>query len=39
MISKLISSQQEHKNAAGRPYWFNPSSKESVWEKPDGELI
>ncbi|EJD08552.1 uncharacterized protein FOMMEDRAFT_165104 [Fomitiporia mediterranea MF3/22] len=25
----------EHRNAEGRTYWFNTSSKESVWEKPD----
>nr|GAT60860.1 predicted protein [Mycena chlorophos] len=26
----------EHRNPEGRTYWFNPSTNESVWEKPDG---
>ncbi|KAI0305983.1 hypothetical protein B0F90DRAFT_1695150 [Multifurca ochricompacta] len=25
----------EHRNPEGRTYWFNTSTKESVWEKPD----
>ncbi|KAI0047224.1 hypothetical protein FA95DRAFT_1519206 [Auriscalpium vulgare] len=25
----------EHRNPEGRTYWFNTSSRESVWEKPD----
>ncbi|KZS98672.1 hypothetical protein SISNIDRAFT_546577 [Sistotremastrum niveocremeum HHB9708] len=25
----------EHRDASGRLYWFNTSSKESVWDKPD----
>ncbi|KAI5118008.1 hypothetical protein M0805_008107 [Coniferiporia weirii] len=25
----------EHRNTEGRTYWFNTSTKESVWEKPD----
>ncbi|KAI0065611.1 hypothetical protein BV25DRAFT_1913625 [Artomyces pyxidatus] len=25
----------EHTNQDGRTYWYNPSTKESVWEKPD----
>ncbi|KAF7327836.1 hypothetical protein MKEN_00363400 [Mycena kentingensis (nom. inval.)] len=25
----------EHRNPEGRTYWFNPATKESVWEKPD----
>ncbi|KAH8110818.1 hypothetical protein DFH11DRAFT_1730027 [Phellopilus nigrolimitatus] len=25
----------EHRNAEGRTYWFNTSTKESVWEKPE----
>ncbi|KAF7316925.1 hypothetical protein HMN09_00426700 [Mycena chlorophos] len=28
----------EHRNPEGRTYWFNPSTNESVWEKPDGAL-
>lgn len=30
-------SQTEHRNADGRTYWYNTNSKESVWEKPEGE--
>lgn len=29
-------SQTEHRNAEGRTYWFNPNTKESSWEKPEG---
>ncbi|KAJ7352624.1 hypothetical protein DFH08DRAFT_859441 [Mycena albidolilacea] len=25
----------EHRNPEGRTYWFNATTKESVWEKPD----
>ncbi|EIW79152.1 hypothetical protein CONPUDRAFT_107252 [Coniophora puteana RWD-64-598 SS2] len=25
----------EHRNPEGRTYWFNTSTRESVWEKPD----
>ncbi|KAJ7052574.1 hypothetical protein C8F01DRAFT_1170468 [Mycena amicta] len=25
----------EHRNPEGRTYWFNPTTNESVWEKPD----
>ncbi|KIJ55313.1 hypothetical protein M422DRAFT_199451 [Sphaerobolus stellatus SS14] len=25
----------EHRNAEGRTYWYNTTTKESVWEKPD----
>jgi hypothetical protein len=30
--------QTEHRNPEGRTYWFNTATKESVWEKPDGEI-
>lgn len=29
------SAWKEYKNAEGRPYWFHPVDKKSVWEKPD----
>jgi len=28
--------QTEHRNPEGRTYWYNPATKESVWEKPEG---
>lgn len=31
--------QTEHRNPEGRTYWFNTGTRESVWEKPDGEYI
>lgn len=31
--------QTEHRNPEGRTYWFNTGTKQSVWEKPDGELV
>lgn len=31
--------QTEHRNAEGRTYWFNTSTKESVWEKPEGTSV
>lgn len=27
--------QVEYKNAKGRPYWYHPGERKSVWDKPD----
>ena len=31
--------QTEHRNPEGRTYWFNTGTKQSVWEKPDGNVL
>ena len=37
ILLSLTGLQTEHRNPEGRTYWFNTNTRESVWEKPDGE--
>ena len=39
ILLSLTGFQTEHRNPEGRTYWFNTNTRESVWEKPDGEWV